>query len=113
MLNTKKELINKEVFNVGYQNFSINEIALMVQKVVLEEFENIKELPIIKTQSDDKRSYHINSDKIYEILNFKPKFSIEDAIRDLCRAFKDKNIKNSFENDIYFNVKRLKNLEVK
>ncbi|MDC3113131.1 SDR family oxidoreductase [Pelagibacteraceae bacterium] len=113
LLNTKKELINKEVFNVGYQNFSINEIALMVQKVVLEEFENIKELPIIKTQSDDKRSYHINSDKIYEILNFKPKFSIEDAIRDLCRAFKDKKIKNSFENDIYFNVKRLKNLEVK
>ena len=112
LLNAKKELISKEVFNVGYQNFSINEIALMVQKVVLEEFENIEELPIIKTQSDDKRSYHINSDKIYEILKFKPKFSIEDAIRDLCKAFKDKKIQNSFENDIYFNVKRLKNLEV-
>ena len=84
----------------------------MVQKVVLEEFKEIKKLPIIKTQSDDKRSYHINSDKIYEILKFKPKFSIEDAIRDLCKAFKDNKILNSFENDIYFNVKRLKNLEV-
>ena len=69
-------------------------------------------MPLVKTQSDDKRSYHINSDKIYEILKFKPKFSIEDAIRDLCKAFKDKKIQNSFENDIYFNVKRLKNLEV-
>tara|TARA_B100000575_G_C23114320_1_gene644016 strand:+ start:1000 stop:2001 length:1002 start_codon:yes stop_codon:yes gene_type:complete len=112
LINANTESINKEVFNVGYQNFSINEIALMVQKVVLEEFEEIKELPIVRTQSDDKRSYHINSDKIYKILKFKPKFSIEDAIRDLCKAFKDNKIQNSFENDIYFNVKRLKNLKV-
>ncbi len=113
LINADKNLINREVFNVGYQNFTINEIALMVQKVVLEEFESIKEIPIIKTESDDKRSYHINSDKIFDVLNFKPKFSIEDAIRDLCKAFKENKIKNSFENDIYFNVKRLKNLEVK
>ncbi len=113
LINAKKNLINKEVFNVGYQNFSINEIALMVQKVVLEEFEDINEIPIIKTNSDDKRSYHINSDKINKVLNFKPQFSIEDAIRDLCIAFKENKIKNSFENDIYFNVKRLKNLKVK
>jgi len=113
LINSEKDLINKEIFNVGYQNFSINEIALMVQKVVLEEFKEIKDIPIIKTESDDKRSYHINSDKINEVLKFKPKFSIEDAIRDLCIAFKENKIKNSFENDLYFNVKRLKNLKVK
>ncbi len=110
LISADKKLINKEVFNVGYQNFSINEIALMVQKVVLEEFKEINELPIIKTNSDDKRSYHINSDKIFEVLKFKPKYTIEDAIRDLCKAFKENKIKNSFDNDIYFNVKRLKNL---
>ena len=112
LMNVDKNLINKEVFNVGYQNFSINEIALMVRKVVLEEFNDIKEIPIIRTESDDNRSYHINSDKIFKTLGFQPKHSIEDAIRDLCVAFKNNKIDNSFENDIYFNVKRLKNLNV-
>ena len=36
-----------------------------------------KNIEIIKTASDDNRSYHINSDKIKEKLSFRPKYSIE------------------------------------
>ena len=113
LIEAENEVIQKEIFNVGYQNLSIMEIAQMVKKVVLSEFSEIKDLKIIKEKSDDKRSYHINSDKIFDKLGYKPKRSIEHAIKDLCKAFKKGLIPNSFDNDIYFNVQRLKNLQVK
>ena len=65
------------------------------------------------SKSDDNRSYHINSDKIKKILNFTPKYSIEDAILELCNAFKKKLLKNTFDDDFYFNVKRLQNIQAK
>ena len=58
------------------------------------------------------RSYHINSDKIKHHLNFEPKYTIEDAINDLCKAFQDNLIVNQ-DDDIYYNVKRLKRLNIK
>ena len=72
-----------------------------------------KKIQIVRTKSDDIRSYHINSDKIKEQLNFEPKLTVENAVQDLCTAFKKNLIKNSFKNDIYFNVQRLKNNQIK
>ena len=64
-------------------------------------------------KSSDNRSYHINSDKVYKILNFRPKYSIENAIEELYQNFNNGNIVNSFDDNIYFNVKRMKDLNVK
>lgn len=109
LMNATDDLIADEIFNIGYENKSINEIAVIVKKVVEQEFPEKAPIEIVKTQSDDDRSYHINSDKVNRILGYKPRRSIEDAVRDLCKAFKEGKIKNSFDNDIYFNVKRLLN----
>ena len=65
------------------------------------------------TESDDKRSYHINSDKINQVLGFKAKRSLKEAIKGLCKSFNEGLIKNSFDNDFYYNVKRLKNIKAK
>ena len=111
LLESDVEKIQRQIYNVGYQNMSINEIAQLVKKVVLREFKEKKEIKIIKTESEDNRSYHINSDKIKNILGFEPKRSIEMAVKDLCKAFKEGLIPNSFENDSYFNVKRLKTIK--
>ena len=70
-------------------------------------------IDIIRTESDDNRSYHINSDKIKKILNFSPQNTIEDAVKELCEAFQKNLIPDSFDKDIYFNVKRLKKLNAK
>jgi nucleoside-diphosphate-sugar epimerase len=102
--------VANETFNVGNQNLSIMDIALLVKKVVAEQFPEKKEIAVVTTPSDDLRSYHINSDKIKNALGFVPKRSIEDAVRDLCDAFKAGKIPMSFEDDRYYNVKRLKRL---
>lgn len=111
LLNAPDEKINNEVFNVGYENMSIMEIARLVKQVVEKEFPQKGDIQISTTPSDDNRSYHINSDKIKRVLDFQPKYSIEKAIRDLCHAFKNGKLPNSFEDDFYFNVKRLKRLQ--
>tara|TARA_B100000315_G_C14456503_1_gene531662 strand:- start:20 stop:1027 length:1008 start_codon:yes stop_codon:yes gene_type:complete len=109
----EKNKIENQIFNVGYQNMSINEIAHLVKEVVEEEYPKKRKIKITKTSSNDNRSYHINSEKIKKNLGFEPKRSIAMAIKDLCRAFKEGKITNSFENDFYFNVNRLKRINAK
>ena len=111
LLDAPDEKVANEVFNVGYQNMSIMDIALLVKRVVEEEFPEKGKIGIVRTPSDDQRSYHINSDKIRCVLGYTPKHTIEQAVSDLCRAFKGRRFRNSMSDDIYFNVRRMKNLQ--
>ncbi len=113
LINSESKKIQNEIFNIGYQNLSIFEIAKIVKKIVEQKFPARDEIKIIREKSDDNRSYHINSDKIKKILNFIPKRSIENAVEDLCHAFKNHLIQNSFTEDIYFNINRMKNINAK
>lgn len=113
LMNAPHEVIHKDVYNVGYQNMSIMDIAQLVREVVLEQFECKKEIEIITTESDDNRSYHINSDKIKKSLGFEPKYNIMDAIKSLCLAFKEGKITNGMDNDIFYNIRTMKKLKIK
>ena len=111
-LTAPAEKIADETFNIGFQNMSIMEIAELAKKVVEEEYPEKDPIEIVTTPSDDLRSYHINSDKVTNMLGFRPKRSIEDAMRDLCTAFKAGKIPNSMTDDDYYNVRTLKKNKV-
>jgi nucleoside-diphosphate-sugar epimerase len=111
LLTAPDEKIANQIFNCGYQNMSIMDIAQLVKRVVEQEFPGRPPIDIVTTPSDDNRSYHINSDKIRRVLGFSPKHSIEEAVRDLCRAFRDGKIPDSMSNDWYYNVRTLKKLK--
>ena len=108
LLEVPNEKVAGQTFNAGYENHSIMEIAEMVRKVVMEEFPEKGDIEITTTETEDKRSYHINSEKILRVLGFRPKRNIEDAARDLCAAFKAGELPDSFDDDRYFNVKAMK-----
>lgn len=113
LIKEKDSIIKNQIFNVGYQNLSVNSIANVVSNTT-STFKNMKrKLSIIKTPSNDNRSYHINSDKIYRVLKYKPKRKIEDAILELLRKFKNKKIPKSFDDINYFNVKKMKLIKLK
>ena len=111
-LTVDESLIQGETFNVGYQNLTILEIAQMVKKIVEKEFPG-PEIEIEISYSTDNRSYHINSDKIKKVLGFVPRYTIEDAINEICAAFKNNLLPNSISDEKYFNVKLLKSIKVK
>ena len=100
-----------QTFNAGYMNMSIMEIAQIAKRVVEELFPEKGDIPIVTTPTDDIRSYQVNSDKIKRVLGFEAKRTVEDAIRDLCAAFKQGKLPNSMQDTFYFNVRRLKELK--
>lgn len=110
LLTAPDETIAGQTFNAGYQNMSIMDIALTVKKVVEEIFPEKGGITLEVQPSNDPRSYHINSDKIANILGFRPKHTIEDAVRDLCTAFRDGLLPDSMTDINYYNVRKLKAL---
>ncbi|PHQ78635.1 MAG: UDP-glucose 4-epimerase [Coxiella sp. (in: Bacteria)] len=112
LLTVASEKIAGETFNAGYQNMSIMEIAQMVKRVVEAEMPEKSPIALEVTESDDIRSYHINSDKIKRCIGFEPCYTIADAVKSLCDAFKADKIPNSMTDDKYFNMKKIQALEV-
>jgi nucleoside-diphosphate-sugar epimerase len=104
------ELISGQTFNAGYENFTVRELADQVKSVVEDEFPELVPIDIVTTPSDDMRSYHVSSKKILDILGWAPRRSIEDAVRDLCVAFREGRLPDSFDDDKYFNVRTTKQL---
>jgi nucleoside-diphosphate-sugar epimerase len=99
--------IDGKTYNVGYHNHRIGEIAGMVKNVVGED------VSIVTTPTDDNRSYHVSSEKIKRELGFVPAHSLEDAVRDLVKAFDAGLIPNSMTDDKYYNIKRMQRLNLK
>lgn len=106
LLTLPKEKIAGKIYNAGYENFSIGEIAQMVKNVIGEQ------VNIVTTPTNDLRSYHISSEKIKNDIGFEAKHSIEDAVRDLKAAFDKGLIPDSLNNDLYFNVKLMQRIHL-
>ena len=61
--------------------------------------------------SNDNRSYHANSDKILNVLGFKPK-KHRLLLLKIIKAFSEKKLSNTFENDDYFNIKKMQKINL-
>jgi nucleoside-diphosphate-sugar epimerase len=110
LMETPEDKISGEIFNAGYQNHTIADLAKMIKKVVEEEMPGRDPITIETTPSNDTRSYHVSSKKIAEKLGYVPKRSVEDAVRDICDAFKAGKLPNSLDDDSYINVKTVQNV---
>ncbi|MDP6708076.1 MAG: SDR family oxidoreductase [Alphaproteobacteria bacterium] len=100
------EMIDGKVFNAGYENHEVGELARIVRDVVGEGVE------IVTTPTDDHRSYHVSSAAIGRELGFVPSHTIEDAVRGLRTAFDSGLVPNAMADDGYYNVKRMQAVEL-
>ena len=112
LLKHPKGRIAGKIFNAGCENHTVGEIAQIVKAIVQQEIPSLGDLKIETTTSNDLRSYHISSKKIQDELGFLPQNSIEDAVRDLCRAFEAGCFKDSMYNNIYYNVRRMQEVHL-
>ena len=104
-LNAPESSVNAEVFNVGSDNLSLNQIAEEVSR-------NTGVDKIIHEPTDDLRSYRIDSSKISRALGFQFQRNVGAAVLDLVKAFKEKKFQDSMNNSMYFNIKRMKELAI-
>ncbi|MGD0088928.1 MAG: NAD-dependent epimerase/dehydratase family protein [Planctomycetota bacterium] len=99
--------LHRKAFNVGFQNRSVEDIALLVRETLGD-----KDIVLEYVHSDDNRSYHINSDKVRAELGFVPQHTIEDAVRSLAGPFRSGRIPNPMTDARYYNIKTMQQLKV-
>jgi nucleoside-diphosphate-sugar epimerase len=100
------ERIDGRIYNAGYDNYPVKEIAEMIRRVAGQD------VNVVTTPTDDNRSYHISSEAIRRDLGFFPKRSVEDAARDLIAAFQSGLVPGAMTNDRYYNIKRMQHLNL-
>ena len=81
------------IYNAGFENISILDIAKLVTKHVPAE--------IVVTDSNDPRSYRVNSDKLLAT-GFKPKKGVEDAVREIIGKYHSGDLKDQ---EHFYNLK--------
>lgn len=113
LLELPQEKISGKIYNAGYENHTIRDIAQRVRHVVTREMPEAGPVEIVVTPTDDIRSYHISSEKIKRELGFVPRHTIEDAVVDLVKAFRDGKVQDSMTNIRYYNIKSMQNLQLK
>ena len=107
LLEAPTEKIAGQLFNAGYENQSVTELAETVRSVIGED------VRLTVTPTDDNRSYHISSEKIRQELGFVARHSIREAAEDLVNAFERGLLPDSLTNERYFNIKRMQNIQLK
>jgi nucleoside-diphosphate-sugar epimerase len=100
------EKIDGQIFNVGYHNKRVREIADIVKGVVGEHVE------IVTTPTNDNRSYHISSARIKRLLGFEARHTIEDAVQDLVKEFRAGKIPDSMADIRYYNIKMMQSIKL-
>ncbi len=106
LISAPKSKISGEIFNVGYENKTVLDLANTVKSVLGDDIQ------LAETPTDDNRSYHISSKKIKKILNFDPEFTIKNAVNDLRIAFEKNLLPNSLTDEKYFNIKRMQSIRL-
>lgn len=109
VLDSPAEKIQSQIFNVGYHNHTVMALGQMVQRIVGKH----RPVELVVESTNDNRSYHVSSEKIARQLGFNPKYSIEDAVQDLVTAFQKGKLTDSLNNPIYFNIKTMKQVNLK
>ena len=111
LLEAPDALIAGKTFNAGYQNLRLSEIAEIVRKVVDEEIPE-RRVEVETVPTDDRRSYHISSEKIRRELGYVPRRTIEDGVRDLVAAFLDGKIPEPLSDIRYFNIQTMQSVKL-
>jgi len=81
------------IYNAGFENISIMDIAERVAQHA--------EAEIVVTESNDPRSYRVNSDKLLGT-GFRPKKTVDDAIREIVQKYRSGELRNE---DRFHNLK--------
>ena len=107
LIDNTSNLKNGEIYNVGNQNYTVNDIANIVKHEIG------SNVTINHINSDDNRSYHICSKKIESDLGYKPKRDIALAVNDIMSYFRKYELTDTFTNPIFHNIKRMRELNMK
>ncbi|MBF0332453.1 MAG: NAD-dependent epimerase/dehydratase [Alphaproteobacteria bacterium] len=107
VLAAPKEKVAAKIWNVGYENHTVAQLAEMVRDVVG------PQVKLTVTPTNDNRSYHVSSKKIKDDLGFEPAHTLRDAAVGLVDALKAGKLPDSLTDPKYFNIKMMQKINLK
>jgi len=107
-LRADEELVRGEIFNISFHNMRISELALRVR-------EALRDVGVdIEVRADygyrGVRSYRVSSQKIQQTLNFRPKVTVEESVRNMVEQIRRYGY-DDFDNPKYYNIRWMRLLE--
>lgn len=103
LLDQPDDKIDGKIYNAGDENHTLMELSEIVKKVVGPDLE------VDVEPTDDLRSYHVTGKKIRDELGFELEHNVEDAVRDLAKAFAEGKLPHALDDKRYFNIKLMQN----
>lgn len=107
LLQQPVEKIDGKIYNAGYHNHSVTQIAGIVKSELGESLE------VVVEPTDDLRSYHVSSEKLKRELGFAARYGIDHAVRGLAAALRDGRLPNAMEDPRYYNIRMVKAFELR
>jgi nucleoside-diphosphate-sugar epimerase len=104
LLELPDDAVAGKVWNAGYENQTVMQIAEQVRDAVG------PQVAIVTEPTDDLRSYRISSQKIARDINFIPRRTIHDAVSELVTAFRKGGAPDSMSADRYYNIRTMQRL---
>ncbi len=101
------EQIDGRIWNAGYENHSVRELAETVRDVVGGPIA----LEVVPT--DDNRSYHVSSERIRREFGFAPQRTVAEAVSDLDEGFKDGRLPDPMNSARYYNIRVMQEARLK
>jgi nucleoside-diphosphate-sugar epimerase len=101
------EQIDGRIWNAGYENHTVRQLAETVRAVVGGPIA----LEVVPT--DDNRSYHVSSERIRREFGFVPRRTIAEAVADLDQGFKDGRLPDPMTNSRYYNIRVMQEARLK
>jgi nucleoside-diphosphate-sugar epimerase len=108
ILQLPADAVAGKTWNVGYDNFTVREIADQVRDTLGDDG-----IEIVTEPTDDLRSYRVDSERIGRDIGFRPQKTVRDAIRDLAAAFRAGKVPDSMSDPRYYNIKTMQTIGLK
>lgn len=107
LLALKKDISEKNIFNVASKNYRISEVGLRVVNALRELGINCK----INMRYDQaaSRNYRVSNQKAISELGFKPKYTIEDSVREIIQNYRHESI-TVLEHPRHYNIRWIETL---
>jgi nucleoside-diphosphate-sugar epimerase len=74
--------VGGQIFNVGCneQNYQLDDLGSIIKKMV-------PSARVVTQPQEDNRNYRVNFDKVHAVLDFQPKYTVQDGVREVISAF--------------------------
>ena len=106
LLHASADSLTGRTFNVARENHIFSRLATIVCDVVQQEIPEVGQMSW-RPRTPNGQSHNLLADRIQKVLGWRPSKTVEDAVVELSRPFRDGKLPDAMSDPRYYNVKMI------